>query len=74
MKNEAPFDPRPPSRREECLLTRAPPFLGAFAQVTHIVGNPAVWRTLKGLDLTSYRCMLVISDELEMGDLMVRCG
>jgi hypothetical protein len=28
-------------------------------KVTHIVGNPAVWRTLKGLDLTSYRCMLV---------------
>jgi hypothetical protein len=39
-------------------------------EVTHIVGNPAVWRTLKALDLKSYRCMLVISDENDLGDLM----
>ena len=32
-------------------------------EITHLVGNPAVWRTLKALDLESYRCMLVISDE-----------
>ena len=39
-------------------------------EVTHIVGKPAVWRTLRALDLNSYRCMLVISDEQELGDLM----
>jgi hypothetical protein len=39
-------------------------------EITHIVGNPAVWRTLKSLDLKSYRCMLVISDEKDSGDLM----
>jgi hypothetical protein len=39
-------------------------------EVTHIVGDPAVWRTLRSLKLESYRCMLVISDERELGDLM----
>ena len=38
--------------------------------ITHIVGNPAVWRTLKACDLESYRSVLVIADECEAGDLM----
>mmetsp|Transcript_4221 Transcript_4221/g.5566 ORF Transcript_4221/g.5566 Transcript_4221/m.5566 type:complete len:1055 (-) Transcript_4221:132-3296(-) len=39
-------------------------------EVTHIVGDPAVWRTLRTIKLETYRCMLVISDERELGDLM----
>jgi hypothetical protein len=39
-------------------------------EITHIVGNPAVWRTLRTLDLKSYRALLVISDEMDSGDLM----
>jgi hypothetical protein len=31
----------------------------ANLKIKHFVGNPAVWRTIKQLDLPSYRCLLV---------------
>jgi hypothetical protein len=40
-------------------------------EVSHIVGDPASWKTLKPIDLKVYSCILVINDELEMTDVMV---